>query len=226
MPVTVGLGLAAVSALYGGIKASQADKAAKNNLANRPVYAPQPEDDSQLNLAESQAGGGMSAASRQALLNTTQGNTAAALNASMRSGGNPNAMSSIVDKSQQQLNNVAIYDDEARQAHIGTLLNTYRQYADQRQANADKRFQINQYAPWADRQQLYSQEKQAGQNMMNTGFSSLGKGLMSFGGGGSDTPDTTMRDSRGDQMAPLQTSGPSSFPAEAPAIGMAPYYNP
>lgn len=211
------------TAIYGGIEASQAKKAAMNNIANRPQYNPLPEDDSELNLAESQAGTGMSAAAKQSLLNNSQNSEAAALNATLRGGGDANAIGSIADKSQQALNSNAIYDNQAQQAHVGTLLNTFRQYNNQRQANSDKQFQINQYAPWADRQQLYTQQMQAGQNMLNSGLKTLGSGLSSLGGG-SDDPDVTLGRGGG-AMSSLPVSGATPLPTPAPTPGMAPYYS-
>lgn len=220
MPITIGLGLSAATAIYGGIKSAQANKLAKNNLANRPKYEPLPEDDSQLNLAESQANQGMGAGARQALLNNSQNNTAVATNAVLMGGGDANTIGNIVDKSQQGLNNLGIYDDQARQAHIGTLLATYGQYANQRQANADKKFQINSYAPWADKQQLYSKQQEAGQQLMSQGISSLGKGLMSMNWGGDNSPDITKSTPTGSNMqAGWNGQGASWMPGYGPNSG-------
>lgn len=186
MPTGIGLGLSAITAIYGGIEGAQAKKAALNNLNNRPQWQPLPEDDNQLNLAESQANQGMGAGARQTLLNNSQNNTSAVTEAALMGGGDANTSANIVDKSQQQLNNLATYDDQARQSHLQTLMGTYNQYANQRQANADKEFQINKYAPWADRQQLYGQQMQSGQNLLMSGLNTFGKGLMGLGGSGGD----------------------------------------
>lgn len=230
----LGLGLSLATGVYGGIKLAQANKLAKQNLANRPFYQPLAEDDNELNLAESQANQGMGASARQALLNNSQNNTAAVTNAALMGGANPNTLAGIVDKQQQGLNNLAIYDDQARQQHLAGLMGTYRQYANQRQANADKQFQINQWAPWADRQQLYGQQQQAGQNLLNMGLSSFGKSLGGLAGGGNNKTDTTLSEQDGNgAMSPLPTSGLQTLPtdiggsgAAADLSGMAPFFVP
>lgn len=187
MPVTIGLGLSAATTIYGAIKQNQANKAAKANLANRPVYTPLPEDGSELNLAQSQANQGLGAGATQALLNNSQNQSAATNNAILMGGGDANAIAGAAAGQQNSLNNLAVASDTARQQHVNSLLGIYNQYANQRQANADKQFQFNQYAPWADRQQLYSQQNQAAQQLFTSGISSLGKGLMSFGSGNGGT---------------------------------------
>lgn len=224
MPVSIGLGLSLASTVYGGIQSAQAKKAAQNNLNARPQYQALPEDDSQLNLAQAQANQGMGAGARQSLLNNSQGNTAALANATLMGGGDANAIGNLADKSQQGLNNAAIYDDEARQAHLGTLLSTYRQYAGQRQANADKEWQVNKYAPWADKQQLLSGQQQAGQNLFSTGLNTLGKSLMSYGGGDNSGADVQLSKT-GTSMSGVPVSGGSQMQNTTPSMGMAPYYS-
>jgi len=180
--VLAGAGLALAG--YGAIKQSQAEKRAKRNLANRPTYTPLPEDDSALNLAESQAGIGMGARARQQLANQTHRNLATSSNAILMGGVDPNAIAASAERIQNSYNNAAIYDDQARQQHLGMLLNEYNRYANMRQGNADKSFQINQYAPWADRQQLYAQQIAGGQQTMNSGINIATSSLASMRGAG------------------------------------------
>lgn len=182
----VGLGIA----IYGEVKKSQAEKAAKNNLANRPTYTPLPEDDSQLNLAESNASQGMDPTSRQALLNNSQANTAANINAIQRNGGDANAIGNAEGQEQTGLNNLSIYDDQTRQSHMNTLMATYQQYDAKRNANNDKLFQVNQYAPWADKQQLYGQQITGANQTMNSGLGIAAKGASGLKAG-TPTQDPT-----------------------------------
>lgn len=172
--------IGAGTAIYGGIKSAQAAKAAKANLANRPTYTPLAEDDSELNLAQSMSGTGMSDTSRQALLNNNQNAQAASINAIQRNGGDPNAIGNLYGQAQNGLNSAAIYDDQARMSHLNTLLGTYAQYNAQRRSDADKTFQIDQYAPWADKQQLITQQQQAAQNLILSGLGTTSKALVSY----------------------------------------------
>ncbi len=176
----VGLGLAA----YGAIKKGQAEKKAKQNLANRPKYSALPEDQSELRLAEQQANVGMGGAAKQQLQNNTDRQLAANANAIMMGGGNANAIAGLADRTQNAYNNNAIYDDQTRQAHISQLLGTYNQYNAMRQGNADKSFQYNEDAPWKDRQQLYSSQMAGGQQTMNSGINIATQSIggMNFGG--------------------------------------------
>lgn len=182
-----GLGLA----IYGEVKKSQAEKRAKANLANRPTYNALPEDDSELNLAEQQASQGMGAGARQQLQNNADRTLATGANAIMMGGGNPNQIANLAEKTQSVYDNNAIYDDQVRQQHIGNLLGTYNYYNGQRQGNADKSFQINDYAPWTDRQQLYSSQIAGGQQTMNSGLNMAGKALGGFQGTGGGDPNVS-----------------------------------
>jgi len=187
MAVTAGLALAGLGlAIYGEVKKSQAEKRAKQNLANRPKYSALPEDDSELNLATQQANQGMGANARQQLQNNTDRNLSTSANAVLMGGGDANAIGSLADRTQNAYNNSAIYDDQARQQHLNTLLGTMSRYNAQRQGTADKQFQVNQYAPWADRQQLYAQQIAGGQQTMNSGINIFAKGAsgLAYSGGG------------------------------------------
>ena len=211
-------------ALYGGVKQSQAEKRAQANIANRPLYKPT-EDSRELNLAESQANLGMGASARQAMINNQQGTTAGITNAALMGGADPNALAGIAASGQQALSNAAIYDDQVRQSHLSNLLQTYRADAARKRAEADKMFQINKYAPWADEQQLYGQQQQAGQNMMMSGINSFTKSLVGLGGlpGGTD-PDITLG-RNGDNMSSLPISGGyGNYPATPPPQGFMPYH--
>lgn len=210
--------IGAGTAIYGGIKSAQAAKAAKANLANRPTYTPLPEDDSELNLAESMAGIGMSDASRQALLNNNQNAQAASINAIQRNGGDPNAIGNLFGQTQAGLNSAALYDDQARMNHLNTLLGVDSQYNAQRNANNDKSFQINQYAPWADKQQLFTQQQNSGQQLMMSGLNSFGKAIGSYKARTSTTEDEDT--STGTGITPFYAPMTSGGSGGAYAAGM------
>ena len=105
-------------------------------------------------------------------------------------GANANTIGNISDSTQNAYNASGIYNDQVRQQHIGTLLNTYAGYNALRQGNADKSFQFNKYAPWADKQQLYSQQIAGGQQTMDSGFNLAAKGASIAAGAKSGDPNT------------------------------------
>ncbi len=201
--MAVSIALAAVGAglaIYGAVKKSQAEKRAKQNIANRPKYAPIPEDTSELDLAEQQANIGMGAAARQQLNTNTDRALATTTSAALMGGGDANAIGSIVDRSQNTYNQTALYDDQVRQGHLNTLMKTYAGYNSQRRGDADKQFQVNQYGPWADRQQLYASQVAGGQQTMNSGINLFAKGATGALSGMGQGGDSGMGDT-GSQMA-------------------------
>lgn len=188
--LVVGGIIGAGTAIYGAIEKSKAEKAARNNIM--PQYTiPQSERDS-LSLAESQAGQGMSDASRRELLNNSNQGLSATTNSILRAGGSANAIAGAENNYQQGLNQNAIYDDQARMSNLSRLQSAYTRAS----ANSDKAYQINEYAPWANRAQAIAQQLQSGQQTMQSGLSTLGSAATSYAGslakpGTMQTPTTT-----------------------------------
>lgn len=175
--VTGAIGLG--TAIYGAIQKNKAAKLANKNV--EPTYTiPQYEADN-LSLAESRAGQGMSDASRQQLLNNSNSGLAATEGAILRSGGSANAISGAQDKYQQGLNQMSIYDDQARLGNLANLQSAYTRAS----AESDKAWQINQYAPWANRAQAIAQQSAAADKTMWAGINSFGKSAGALAGSGS-----------------------------------------
>lgn len=206
-----GLALAA----YGAIQKAQSEKKARQNLANRPTYNPLPEDPTEMRLAENMANTGMSGSALQQLQNNTDRLLSTSANSALMSGGDPNTLATIVDRSQNAYNQNALYEDQARQQNLRQLLGVYSAANQQRQFNADKQFQVNQYGPWADRQQLYAQGIAGGQQTMTSGISMFGSGLASYVGnmGNYGAPATASQGA---------TGGSQGF-GSTPSSGAVPY---
>lgn len=176
-------------AIYGAIKKNQDAKAAANN--QRPTYnIPQEEYDNQR-LAASQAGQGMSATSRQAYQNSADSGLATTNDAILRSGGDPNAIGNAYNNYQQGINNLSIYDDQARMNHLNSLMAQNKNMAGER----DKAWQVNQYAPWADKAQALALKQQGDQQLIGQGLGIIGSGAMGaaqhFANLGKKAPTTT-----------------------------------
>ena len=168
----IGLG----TAIYGAIQKSKAEKAARNNVM--PTYTiPQSEYNS-LDLAESQAGQGMSDASRAILQNNANQGLQATQDNILRGGGNANAIAVAQGGYQQGINQNAIYDDQARVANLSRLQSAYARMS----ADQDKAFQVNQYAPWANKAQALAQQQQYGQATMMSGIGTAGSALSGYFG--------------------------------------------
>lgn len=171
-----GAALGAGQMLYGAAQKRKADAAAKANVMpkyNIPQYEQQA-----LALEESRAGQGMSDAAREAMranIDRAQGTT---IDAMLRSGASPNAIGATAAGTQAQLSQMALYEDKAR---IENLARLQAQRA-RMSANMDKEYQINQYAPWANRAQAIAQQQAGAQNMFMSGMNTLQQGLLGVAG--------------------------------------------
>jgi len=221
MPVdAVFAAVAIATAVYGAVKENKADKAAAANV--RPTYTtPQTEYDNQR-IAESQAGQGMSAASKQDYLNNAGQGLAATNDAILRGGGDANSLAATYDKYNQGISNLSIYDDQARQGHLNNLIAQNQRMS----AGTDKNWQLNQYAPWADRAKLYATQQQEGQQLIGQGIGMLGKAATGaaggIGGGGDDTSSGSAAPPAG--VAPSSNMG--SYYGTPDYQPQAPYYSP
>lgn len=200
----VGLG----TAIYGAIQKRKAQQEAAAN--KMPTYSIPTEEQDALTLAGSQAGQGMSDASRQAYLNNAGSGLAATTNAILRGGGDANSIGNAYNKYDTGINNQAIYDDQARMQHLSNLQGEFHRMS----AQKDKQWQINQYAPWANKAQAIGQQLTGGQNMMMAGINTLGNSALTAADGYfkrvKALPTNTIRD-------PQQTIAPiNQFAAEPP----------
>ncbi len=189
-----GLLTTGVGALIGGGEAiwgAEQKKKYQNQInalnSKRPVYSINPEEYNIQNLAESRAGQGMSAGSKQELLNNTNNNLATSLDYALKSGGDPNAIGNIAQNSQSAYNQNAIYDDQARLSNLNNLQTAWTRQS----ANRDKAFQINQEQPWKDNMTALHQQLTGANNMFNSGLNLIGGSALGaankFSGGGQRT---------------------------------------
>lgn len=196
----VGLG----TAIYGAIQKRKAQQAAAAN--KMPTYNIPTEEQDALTLAGSQAGQGMSDASRQAYLNNAGSGLAATTNAILRGGGDANSIGNAYNKYETGINNQAIYDDQARMQHLSNLQGEFHRMS----AQKDKQWQINQYAPWANKAQAIGQQLTGGQNMMMAGINTLGSAA------------TTAANGYFGRVKPLQPTGGQPTPPSWLTQNMAP----
>lgn len=187
MPITLSLIGAGVGALSGGANAiaggRQKKKANEALAANvQPEYnTPQTEWDN-LNMLQSRAGMGLSDSSRAAYTNNADRGLGATIGAIQRGGGDVNSLSSAFDSYLNNTSNMALADDKLKNQHFGEYL-----AGNQRMSGfQDKEYQINEYSPWANKQQALTQQAAAGANRQQAGMNqftnSIMNGLSSFGG--------------------------------------------
>lgn len=160
-------------------KENEAKRLAEQN--KRPTYQiPESEYDTQA-LLRSRAGQGLSDASKQYFDNNANNALDNTLNTVLRGGGDVNSVANAYQASLDARSKLALADDAARLQNIQALVQNNARMSD----NADKAFQINQFAPYADRAQYANGLVNASQVQMNNGLNSLAGaaalGLQSIG---------------------------------------------
>lgn len=186
------LGIAAGIGGYQTWKGSQ-DAAAAQNAANAnimPKYnIPQSEFENQ-NLAESQATQGISPQAMNAYKSAAQEGLTANATAIQRGGGDVNALAGAGGVYNRGIGQMALYDDQARMQNMANLYKQNQTMSDFK----DKQWQLNEYAPWANKAQAIASQLAAANNMENAGLNTLGKTAMSgasiLGGMDNETDNT------------------------------------
>lgn len=206
LPVALLAG-AAIGAGQMAYGASLKKKYQREADANKmPEYQINQEERDMMRQAETMAGQGMSDASREAMRSNTDRAMGTSIDAILKGGGNPNAIASLAGNFQNQINQMAVYEDQARLKNLENLQNQRARMS----ANRDKAYQINQYQPWANRAQAIDQQLTGAQNMMQGGFNTLSAGVLQ---GISNMPSkqrTPFVPAAQPQIDPLYASAPPS----------------
>lgn len=190
MAVSAAIALAGLGlAVYGAVQKDKAAKAAKNN--KMPEYKIPQEEYDNLRLAEAHANQGISSQSYQAYMNNADRGLANTQSNILKSGGSANDIGQAQDKYQQGMQNLSIYDDQARQQHLGTLMAQNARMG----SFGDKRYQMNEYAPWANRAQLYAGQMAGANQTIGQGLGIFAQGAGQFGKslGGNDDDITKQK---------------------------------
>lgn len=163
----ISLGIAGLQGLLGGFQYLNAIKQAKKN--QRPTYTIDPTFQQNIDTLTNTMGLPQSALDlyyRQIGQNTNQG-----INAINGLGGNANDIASLIGNRNASYENIAVQDSLQKKQDIGGIIAARLQLADQK----DKAFQINKYAPYADKAQAIASEKASGvQNIFGAFGSAAG----------------------------------------------------
>lgn len=170
IPMLIMAGVAAASAIAGGVRASKAKKEAARLAANRPELSDSPFLRDNIRLAQSELANGMSAGAERSYEQGMDRNLSSSIGAVLQGGGSLNNISNIFDASAQGRQRMALMQDNLRLNQIQNLTAAGGQSEVQRQ----QQFQFNDFAPWADNAQAASAARQQGQQQMWNGITSLG----------------------------------------------------
>lgn len=174
--LAVGVGSALYSVGSGIVKNAKAKKMAKANV--RPDYKiPQSIIDNQ-NIAESMAGQGLSDSTLAVYQSQMNRGLSSSIDAALHGGASVNNIGDIYDAFAGRVNQLALVDENMRIANLQRLISSNSVMADA----TDKEWQIDKYAPYADKAQaaaaLKAQGAAAIDQGVNTAFSAVGNYAM------------------------------------------------
>lgn len=171
-------GAGVVQGVTGIIQTAQAKKMAKNN--KRPTYKIQQENFNNQELIESRAGQGLSDAALQVLQQNNQRGLSASLDAVLAGGGSVNNVGDLYGNFSDGVSKMALIDEEMRTRNIQNLIAQNQSMA----AEKDKAWQVNVWAPYADKAQAAAVlQKQGSDNIWKGVNSVLGAGQSAAAGG-------------------------------------------
>lgn len=167
----VGWGVGAALGLYslasGLIKSHKAKKEAEELGKSRPQYSISPYAGEDVSLAQSELSNNVQDTAYNEQMDR---DLASSLDAVLKSGGTPNNISDVFDASAAGRQRYAIMRDNLRLNKINNLVRAHDYYNDQ----LDKQWQINQFAPWADKAQANAAARNSASQQINQGINTVG----------------------------------------------------
>jgi hypothetical protein len=167
-------GAGIVQGVTGAIQNAKANKIMRNT--QRPTYNIPSEIRANQNIAESRAGQGMSDAARTAQEQANERNLTAATGSILKGGGSVNNIGLLYGNSTDATQRMAMIDDEMRAKNIENLIEQNRQMADYK----DKKWQVDVWAPYADKMQAAAALKKQGSDNMWKGINTVGSAASNY----------------------------------------------
>lgn len=154
----------AAQAILGAWQTLNAVKQAKKN--QRPFYNIDPTFQQNIDILSNTMG--LPQETMNLLFNRIGQGTSQGIDAILGAGGNPNQVATILNNQNRSLQDVSSADALQRKQDLNNLINARLMLAGER----DKAFQINEYAPFADKAAAISMQKQAGLQNIGGAFNS------------------------------------------------------
>lgn len=170
-------------AINGASKKAKAKRAEKAN--KRPEYNINPEEQQNQNIAESLASQGLTDGTKQYYNQQSERGLTSTIDAVLKGGGDVNNINNSYGAYQDGISRLAVLDDQRHLANLGTLMTQNQRMSDQR----DKRWQINEFAPYADKAAANAKQKQDGENEIWKGIGMVGSAVTTYAGGASNQKD-------------------------------------
>jgi hypothetical protein len=160
-----------LTTLEGKLELQKAKKREKA-LGGRPLYeTPETITDNQV-LAEMNYGqGGLSDSAQQIFQDQNQRALANSIGNMLRVGGGLNSVSELYGILGTNIERLALMDDEINFRNLQFLVNQNEKMGEQ----IDKRFQLNEFAPWADEKQAIAEQRAIAHNKVYAGRTMIGQ---------------------------------------------------
>lgn len=175
MPLTVGAvvaGVGGIGKLFSGLSQNSNANKLKNSLV-RPTYNIQDQYYTNQNLAEQQAEGGLSEASKSYYGGQADRGLTAGINATLAGGGDVNSIGNLYDKYNQGNMAIAAKDSELQNDNIRYLIDRNKDLA----SEETKAWALNKYEPYKDQAQAATAEKNAAQQNIWGGIGQIGSAI-------------------------------------------------
>lgn len=209
--------IGAATLVSGIIAKNKAKKEAAKLAASRPKYAPSPDYRDAVQLAKSEVSTGMSGEAKNAYEQGIDRNLSTSLSAILKSGGSANNVAEVFDVANQGRQKLAMMKDNLRLNQINQLVRAQQMNSEER----EKGFQFNEWAPWADSAKANAGAREAADQQINSGISTIGGAAMSFAGakGGASKLGNYFSQAGAEQAAPQRIGGSNNSPGLADISG-------
>lgn len=177
IPIADGIGAAIGlgQSVVGLINAEKTKHEAEILANSRPKYNISPLVGEDLSLAESDLSNGMSSAATKAYEDSNNQQFSSSIGAILRNGGPVNNIGDLYGNNQDGRLKLSMMKDNLRLQQIKNLSDA-RQRMEQEQQT---QWQVNDYAPWADKSQANAAARNGAQKQINDGLNTFGSSVMS-----------------------------------------------
>lgn len=182
MAASIVLGAIALgTGIYSMVKANKERKKAEAAMAanQRPALEIPVQEFENQRLLESMAGQGMSDRARSVATRDYERGLTSAINAITLSGGNPNDVSRAYRQYNDSVDRLALMDENIRLQNLANYVAQNRRMS----SNLVNQWQVNELAPYMDRQSLYAQQIGAANQNFQAGLGMAGQGVGTIAGG-------------------------------------------
>lgn len=167
MGIQAGMGVA--QTIGGLIGEGKDNRLLAENAKARPLYTIKKPVTDNYNLALNHADQGLSDESLKNYNDANSRNLTASIDGLIRGGSHLNNVGELYGNNQYGTQRMALTDDEMRARNVQNLMNR----GDVLAGEEDKAWQVNTWAPWADRQQALVQKLQNDRNQVSQGISNV-----------------------------------------------------